>query len=362
VIPDHVVDGPADAPVVVLSSSLGTTGELWTHQVPALRRHFRVVRPEHRGHGGSPAPTGPYTIAQLGTDLIELLDHLAVERASLCGVSLGGMVSMWVAAHHPERVDRLVLACTAPALPPPDGWHERAELVRRQGVAVLLSGLMERWFADPAAAPRELVESMLTASDAEGYAACCEAIADMDQWADLPRIAAPTLVVAGAADPVTTPERSVAMQAAIPGAGLLVIPGAAHLANLERPEPFNAAVIAHLWGATAENGSRVRTDVLGAGHVGRSGDRDPDFIDFITRYAWGEIWTRPGLDRRTRSCITVAMLVAQSRWDELVLHLHGAIRNGVSRDELREVLLQTAIYCGVPAANTAFTIFERELP
>lgn len=361
-IPDHVVEGPEEAPIVVLSASLGTTADLWVHQVPVLRRRFRVVRTEHRGHGGAAAPTGPYTIAELGTDLVELLDSLGVERASFCGVSLGGMVSMWVAAHHPERVDRLVLACTAPALPPPDGWHERAELVRREGVAVLLPGLMERWFADPAAAPRELVESMLTASDAEGYAACCEALAGMDQWADLARIDAPTLVVAGAADAVTTPERSEAMRAAIPGAGLLVIPGAAHLANLERPHQFNAAVMAHLWGSVAENGQQVRTDVLGSGHVGRSADRDLDFIDFITRYAWGEIWTRPGLDRRTRSCITVAMLVAQSRWDELVLHLHGAINNGVSRDELREILLQSAIYCGVPAANTAFTIFERELP
>jgi 3-oxoadipate enol-lactonase/4-carboxymuconolactone decarboxylase len=361
VIPTHSVEGPDRAPVVVLISSLGTTGELWEPQVPALRRRFRVVRPEHRGHGGSTAPAGPYAIADLGRDLVELLDHLQVERASLCGVSLGGMVAMWVAAHHPDRVERLVLACTAPALPPASAWQERAALVRAEGVAGLLPTLLERWFADPERAPVELVSSMLAATDAEGYAACCEALAGMDLRADLAAITAPTLVIAGAADPVVPPRLAVELQEAIGGAGLVVLAGAAHLANLDRPEGFTDAVVRHLWGDAATRGSDVRREVLGADHVGRSADRDPDFVDLITRYAWGEIWTRPGLDRATRSCITIAMLVAQSRWEELPLHLHGALRNGLTREQVTEVLLQAAIYCGVPAANTAFTIAEREL-
>jgi 3-oxoadipate enol-lactonase/4-carboxymuconolactone decarboxylase len=183
----------------------------------------------------------------------------------------------------------------------------------------------------------------------------------MDLGPDLAAITAPTLVIAGAGDPVVPPSLAVALQGAIAGAGLVVIPGAAHLANLEQPAAFTAALVGHLWGDAAARGAEVRRDVLGTDHVTRSADRSPDFVDLITRYAWGEIWTRPGLDRRTRSCITIAMLVAQSRWEELPLHLHGALRNGLTREEIDEVLLQAAVYCGVPAANTAFTIAEREL-
>ena len=360
-IPAHTIEGPPDAPVVVLLPSLGTTGELWSPQLPVLRRRFRVVRPEHRGHGGGAAPPGPYAIADLGRDLVELLDHLEVERASLCGVSLGGMAAMWVAANHPERIDRLVLACTAPALPPAESWRERAATVRADGVEVLLPALLERWFTDRERAPLDLVTSMVATVDREGYAGCCEAIAGMDLRPDLAKISAPTLVIAGASDPVVPPAAAVDLQAAIAGAGLVVIPGAAHLANLEQPVVFNDVLVRHFWGDAAERGSEVRREVLGTDHVARSAERNADFLGLITRYAWGEIWTRPGLDRRTRSCITLAMLVAQSRWEELPLHLHGALRNGLTREEIDEVLLQAAVYCGVPAANTAFAIAEREL-
>jgi 3-oxoadipate enol-lactonase / 4-carboxymuconolactone decarboxylase len=360
-IPDFTIEGAEAGPVLVLLNSLGTTAELWTPQLHALHSFFRIVRPEHRGHGGGHAPPGPYSIGELASDIVDLLDHLGVEEASLCGVSLGGMVAMWFAAHHADRVDRVLLACTAPALPPASAWKERAAAVRAGGVDQLLPVLLERWFADPTTAPSDVVASMLSRTDPEGYAGCCDAIADMDLRPDLAAIKAPTLVVGGAADPVVPPAMAVALQEAIPGSALTILPRAGHLANLEQPAAFTRVMLAHLRGDAFDLGHQMRSAVLGPQHVAGSTERDPEFIDFITRYAWGEVWTRPGLDRATRSRITIAMLVAQSRWDELPLHLRGAVRNGVTREEIKEILLQAAIYCGVPAANTAFAIAEREL-
>ena len=368
-LPAYRIDGPPGAPVLVLANSLGTTSAMWEPQMPALTGRFRVVRYEHRGHGGSPAPPGPYRIGQLGADVLELIDAVGADRVSMCGISLGGMVAMWLAAHAPERIDRLVLACTAPHLPPAEPWIERAATVRAGGPSVLLDGLMGRWFTPGLGERRPemsgLVAGMLGQADAEGYAGCCEAIAAMDQRDDLGAIRAPTLVLAGAEDPVTPPATALAIQARIAGAGLVVLAGAAHLANLEQPASFGAAVVEHLAGAPAQRGRRVRAEVLGAAHVERSeaaaGAFTAPFTDFITRYAWGEIWTRPGLDRATRSCITLAMLVALGRFDELALHVRGARRNGLTNEQIGEVLLQSAVYCGAPAANHAFGVARQVL-
>lgn len=366
----HRLDGPDGAPLLVLSNSLGTTMDLWAPQVPALAQRFRILRYEHRGHGGTPAPAGPYHLADLGGDVLDLLDHLGEPTASVAGVSLGGMVALWLAVHHPDRVDRLVLACTAAHLPSPESWAERAANVRAEGVASLREGLLERWFPAGFVAARPdmaaLVTAMLEAADREGYAGCCEAIGAMDQRGDLGRVAAPTLVIAGADDPVTPPGVALELAGEIPGAGLLVLPGASHLANLAAPERFSAAVTEHVAGGTiTELGETTRRQVLGDRHVDRSaaGARpfSAPFTDLITRYAWGDIWTRPGLDRPVRSAITLAMLTALGRFDELALHVRGARRNGLTDEQIREVLLQAAVYCGVPAARSAFAVAEATL-
>jgi 3-oxoadipate enol-lactonase/4-carboxymuconolactone decarboxylase len=361
------LDGPEGAPVLVLSNSLGTSSAMWEPQMTAFTGHFRVLRYEHRGHGGSAAPPGPYTIAELVSDLIGFLDDLEIERASICGLSLGGMVAMGVAAAAPERVDRLVLACTAPRLAPAEQWVARAAEVRRSGTAAQLEGHVRRWFTPGFAADRpdvvRHIADMLAAVEAEGYASCCEAVGAMDQTADLGRITAPTLVVAAAHDPVVPPTLAVEVQQLLPSSSLVVLSSAAHLANVEQPARFNAAVLDHLAGPPAERGDRVRRDVLGDAHVERAAGQRTSFSgpfqELITRYAWGEIWTRPGLDRSTRSGITIAMLVALGRFDELAMHLRGALRNGLSADEIAEVLLQTAVYCGVPAANRAFAVAQQ---
>ncbi|MGH9047406.1 MAG: 3-oxoadipate enol-lactonase [Acidimicrobiales bacterium] len=360
------VDGPASAPALLLSNSLGTTTAMWDDQIAALSQRFRVVRYDHRGHGSSTASRGPYTMELLADDALAVLNDLEISSASLCGLSIGGAVAMWIAAHSPTRVERLVVCCSARRFPPPEQWVERAAMVRAGGTVALLDALMQRWFTPQAkdSAPlRSRVEAMLDAADREGYAGCCEALAHLDLTDDLVTISAPTLVLAGALDPATTPELVFEVAARIEHSGFVVVPDAAHLANMEQPARVTEALLSHLCGPATERGDAVRRQVLGAEHVERAAaiavPATAPFQELVGRVAWGEIWTRPGLDLRTRSCATVSMLVALGRFDELEMHLRGAERNGVTREELTEILLQTAIYCGFPAANRAFAVARR---
>jgi 3-oxoadipate enol-lactonase len=238
----HELVGPVDGPSVILSCSLGTDRSMFDPQIPALSRGNRVVRYDLRGHGSSPAPAGPYAISDLGEDLLALMDRLGIERASLCGVSIGAMTSIWVAAHAPERVDRLVLCCTSARFGPEaaEVYRARAVTVRRHTVDAVADGALERWFT-PAfrAAQPELMAQIrrgLTETSPEGYASCCEALAALDLLPVLGSIAAPTLVIAGAEDPATPPDHGRAIADGIPGARFELIEGAAHLANIEKAE------------------------------------------------------------------------------------------------------------------------------
>ena len=248
----HVVEGPPDAQALVLSPSLGTTYAMWDPQASPLAERFRVVRYDRRGHGRSPVATGPTTIAALGADVVELLDDLGLERVSFCGLSIGGMVGMWLAGNVPERVDRLVLCCTAPSLPPSQQWVDRAAVVRADGVAAIAEATLGRWFRPsfhdehPDVVAR--FRAMLVSTPAEGYAACCDALASVDLTPSLAAIAAPTLVVSGSDDVVAPPDSGAALAAAIPGARQVVVRDAAHIANVEQPRAFTEAVIEHLTG------------------------------------------------------------------------------------------------------------------
>jgi 3-oxoadipate enol-lactonase len=243
----HLLDGPAGAPVLVLPCSLGTTRELWQPQLAAFTRSFCVLRYEHRGHGGSPVPPGPYTIAELAQDALDLLDELGLERVSWCGLSLGGMVGMWLGANAPERLASLVLASTAARMQAPEVYSERAALVRERGVEAVADAVVARWFT--AAAPFELVarfREILLATPAEGYAGCCEALAAWDFRDRLADVSVPTLVLAGSEDEATPEPSTDLLAERIPGARLVALEGAAHLANLERPEAFARAALDHL--------------------------------------------------------------------------------------------------------------------
>ncbi len=246
----HRFEGPQSAGVVVLSNSLGTALRMWQPQAEALARGRRVLRYDLRGHGRSPVPPPPYSLADLGADLVALLDHHGIARASLGGVSLGGMVSMWVAAHAPERVERLALVSTSALLGPPEGWSARAAAVLEGGMAAVTDTVLERWFTPGfvAAQPEVVagVRAQLLSTPPEGYAACCGVVGSMDLRPDLGAIRAPTLVISAAQDPSTPPEHGRAIAAGIAGARFIELPRGAHLVNLETPTVVTELLLEHL--------------------------------------------------------------------------------------------------------------------
>jgi 3-oxoadipate enol-lactonase len=238
-----------DGPPLVLMGSIGSSVAMWEPQLPALADRFRVVRVDHRGHGRSPVPPGPYTIADLGADVLALLDHLGEREAALCGLSLGGMVGMWVAAHAPERVSALALLATSAYLGP-GLWEQRIAAVEAGGMAAIADGAIARWFTPGfrARRPEQVARfsAMLQATPPAGYVGCCAAIRDMDQRADVAKISAPTLVMVGADDVATPPAHARDLAERIAGARLEEVPGAAHLMNVERPDTVNHHLLDHL--------------------------------------------------------------------------------------------------------------------
>jgi 3-oxoadipate enol-lactonase/4-carboxymuconolactone decarboxylase len=364
-------DGPPDAPVLVLLNSIGTSSQMWTPCTGPLAERFRVIRVDTRGHGDSPpSPPGTEcTLADLGRDVLGVLDEIGVERAHLAGLSLGGITALWLAIHHPQRVARLAVLCAAAHLPPASGWHERAAAVRAGGMAAIADIPQRLWItAGLAARDPELLarlQGMQAAVDPDSYAQCCEALAGTDLRADLGRVAASTLLVAGADDPAAPPEKLRAIADAVPGARLQVISSAAHIATVEQPAAITQALLTHFGAhspdpATLAAGYATRRAVLGDEHVDRAiaaaTDLTAPFQEFLTRYAWGEVWSRPGLPRRDRSIATLAALVSLGAEHEIAMHVRAAVRNGLTEAEIGEVLLHTALYAGLPRANRAFAI------
>lgn len=360
----HRAEGAPTAPVLILGPSLGTSTALWDEVAPELSISHRVVRWDLPGHGGSASDLiGPgATVADLASLVLALADSLGIDRFSYAGVSLGGAVGLHLAAHHPERVESLAVVCSSARFGEPGPWLERAALVREQGMGPIAETSGARWFTPGFSVPA-LVEGIRTV-DPAGYAACCEALSAYDLRSDLATVSAPTLVIAGREDPATPPAHAREIADGIPGATLTEIAGASHLAPAERPEEVLTALRAHFTGG-AERGIAVRRQVLGDAHVDRAQSRTTPFTarfqDFISRYAWGEIWTDDTLARRERSMITMTALVAHGHYDELAMHIRAARRNGLTPEEIGAVLLQTAVYCGVPAANSAFAVAQKVL-
>ena len=245
---NHEIAG--NGPVLLMGGSLGTTLAMWERQMPLADR-LRLVRLDHRGHGGSPVPPGPYEIADLGRDVLALMDSLGLERASWCGTSIGGMVGIWLGANAPERIERLILMCTSAHMPPASAWRERAAAVLEAGSPdVVADAVVERWLTPAYAAEnpgvRAELRAMLAGTAADGYAACCGAIERMDLRDQLPRITAPALVISGSDDPATPLEHQRLIAAAIPGARHEVVGPAAHMAAVEQHEAVNRLIAEHM--------------------------------------------------------------------------------------------------------------------
>jgi len=364
------LEGSEGKPVLVLSHSIGADHAMWELQATDLYPHFQVLRYDVRGHGASDAPKGDYSIEDLGRDVLGLTDALKLSEFAFCGLSLGGAIGQWLAIHAPSRVTRLVLASTSPKFGPRANWDARRKAVLEGGMAAVIDLVMQRFFSSETLARgdayAQAVRSVILGTDPIGYAGCCAALRDLDTTQMLGQIHVPTLVIVGDRD-VATPwsGHGEILAREIPGTQAVHLP-AAHLSNLERPRSFTAALLNFLQlqsetkSDPLQAGFEVRRAVLGAEHVDRSiaatTEFNREFQELITRYAWGTIWTRPGLDRRTRRLLVLSVTAALGRWEEFRLHLRAGLAHELEPCDLQEVLLQVAVYAGVPAANTGFHI------
>lgn len=376
-----------ELPLLVLGPSLGTSATtLWAACARELTDAFDVVAWDLPGHGHNRSvPEEPFTMAELAAGVLSVVDDLLTQRGEpgarfhYAGDSVGGAVGLQLLLDAPDRVQDAVLLCTGARIGTPESWAERVEQVRASGTPSLVSASAERWFGagflerEPEQGSA-LLHALSDAAD-EGYAQVCRALAGFDVRDRLDRIAAPVLAVAGAEDAVCPPEMLREIADGVADGGYAELAGVAHLAPAEAPVAVARLLRAHFLGEQSlgeqglgeeqpvpdlSPGMTVRREVLGDAHVDRSiaatTDFTRDFQELITAYAWGEIWTRPGLDRRSRSMITLTAMIARGHHEELAMHVRAALRNGLTVAEIKEVLLQSAIYCGVPDANTAFRI------
>ena len=237
--------GDTDKPALIFSNSLGTNLSMWQQQLDYFQAHFFVICYDTRGHGSSSAPPGPYTLEQLGLDVINLLDHLKIQTASFCGISMGGLTGQWLAIRYPERFNHVVVCNTAAKIGQEQAWLERASLVREQGLKPIAATAASRWFTEPFIQSQTAIvkhlSNDLAAGSSEGYASCCEALAKADLRDQLKEIKVPVLIVAGTADPVTTVEDAEFMLERIPNAQLVKI-NASHISNIEQPEIFKQII------------------------------------------------------------------------------------------------------------------------
>lgn len=369
--------GTAGRPPLVLGPSLGTAVEpLWRGVVELLPEDFEVYGWDLPGHGAAPAATGAFTVADVATAVAGHVDQVggADRPVHYSGDSFGGAVGLCLLLDHPRLIGTATLCCTGAKIATAESWTDRAALVRADGTAAVVDGSRQRWFAPGFADARPDVAGPLLAQlsevDDESYARACDALADFDVRDRLAEIAAPVLAVAGRHDAATPLAALRQIATGVRDGELVVIEDAAHLVPAETPARVAELIVRHALRPRTEAGVRaagmtVRREVLGDEHVDRAVARTDDvtreFQSLITQYAWGSIWTRPGLARRERSLVTLSALVALGHDEELAMHLRAARRNGLTNDEIKEALLQMAIYCGVPAVNTAFRIAQRVL-
>jgi 3-oxoadipate enol-lactonase / 4-carboxymuconolactone decarboxylase len=363
--------GPTGAGLLLLGPSVGTSAAtLWGAAAERLAEHIHVVGWDLPGHGGSPAAA--FRMPDLAAGVLALADHIMPGAAfHYAGDSIGGAVGLQLLLDAPERLRSATLLCTGAVIGRPEDWAARAATVRASGTDAVVDLARQRWFAAGFIDRRPAVVSALLdalrGTDDESYAQACEALADFDVTNRLAEITTPVLAVAGAEDISTPPDGLQRIASGVKDGRMVVLDGVGHLAPAEAPDRVADLILGQLAprDRVYDAGMAVRREVLGDAHVDRAvaatTEFTADFQDLITRYAWGSIWTRPGLDRRSRSLITLTALVARGHLEELAMHVRAARRNGLTNDEIKELLLQTAIYCGVPDANTAFRIANQVL-
>ena len=381
----------AELPLLVLGPSIGTSARtLWTDCAAGLTEVFDVVAWDLPGHGyNHSVPEESFTMAELAQGVLDVVSEILEQRDqyggsfAYAGDSVGGCVGLQLLLDHPGRVHAAVLLCTGAKIGEAAMWAGRIGQVSVSGTPVMVSGSAERWFGpgflDRSPGTGSALLHALQDADDRGYMQVCEALAHFDVRDQLGKIDVPVLAVAGSEDASTPTDNLREIAEGVQHGRLVELEGVAHLAPAEAPAEVARLIRQHVLGevggesqpdgttrgASYDAGMAVRRAVLGDTHVDRATANATDFTrefqDFITEYAWGGIWTRPGLDRRSRSLITLTALIARGHHEEFAMHVRAARTNGLTNDEIKELILQSAIYCGVPDANTAFRIAQRVL-
>lgn len=361
----------------VFVNSLGTDFRIWDGVVDRLKPYGSILRFDKPGHGLSDLPTTARTITDYMHDAVGLMDALHIDRCVLVGLSIGGIIAQRFALTYPERIEKLVLSNTGPKIGNADGWNERIQTVTERGMEAIVEGVLARWFPLPfqQAQPAELsgYRRMVAQTAPVGYNRACEAIRDEDLTDQIHQITIPTLCLGGTDDLSTPPDMVQAMALQIPGARYELIDGAGHIPCAQMPETVAWLLLDFINSAPDlsdryQTGMQTRRAVLGHAHVDRAEanktEFDADFQRYITESAWGSVWSRPGLTYRERSLITISLLTALGHDAELALHLRATRNTGATPDDVKEALLQTAVYAGVPATNSALqlakAIFDEE--
>jgi 3-oxoadipate enol-lactonase/4-carboxymuconolactone decarboxylase len=368
--------GEAGLPAVLFAHPLGMSQAVWSDVIEALRGRYRCISWDLPGHGASAPVDAAIDASDLGRDALALLDHLDIERCHFVGTSIGGVIGQALLLDAADRLQNVVLTNTGAVIGTPDAWNERAERVRREGLAAIAAELSQRWFADAykrdAAAAVKGWTTQLARTDDESYARLCELLGATDFRGRLDGVDSPVQLVAGAEDPATPPDTLAALGQEIPAASLDTINAVAHVPSVEAPGEFAARLPGWLGSSEAaasapvtyDEGLATRKSVLGSEHVERASQSattlDAPFQALITRFAWGELWSNPDLSRTQRSLVTIAVLAALGRDGELVLHLKTAKRIGVTEAQLRQSLMHVAVYAGVPASNHAFKLAKEQ--
>ncbi len=367
----YALTGPEGADTLVFINSLGTDFRVWDRVMAILPAGFRVLRYDKRGHGLSSSADDTMQITDYSADLASLMDHLGLKAATIVGLSIGGMIALGLSTLRADLIKSLVLLDTGHRIGTPDAWASRMAAIQANGIASIADAVMERWFspeyrtksADDVAGWK----TMLVRTPEAGYVTACGAIRDADLEPAARALTVPTTCIVGSTDGSTPPELVKSLADLIPGSRFELIEGPAHLPCIETPKIFTDLLLAHLKSVNAitdrfATGMKTRRAVLGDAHVDRAEANktnfDVDFQTFITEGAWGSVWSRPGLTRRERSLVTLALLAALGHHEEVAMHTRAARNTGTTLDDIKEALLHVAVYGGVPAANTAFRIVK----
>lgn len=354
----------------VFANSLGTDFRIWDEVVERLQAYGSILRFDKPGHGLSEIPKTALSIGDYVADVIGLLDMLDIQKCVFVGLSIGGIIGQRLALMHPERIEKLVLSNTGPQIGTVDSWNTRIKTVQEQGMAAVSDAVLQRWFPahfqETHVAELAGYRAMIEQTSPVGYVRACEAIRDEDLTTQIQAIQTPTLCIGGTNDGSTPPELVRAMAATIPNAHCKIIEGAGHIPCVQMPETVANFIIEFMdqtdepAGGLYEMGMKTRRAVLGNTHVDRAEaaktDFDADFQRYITENAWGGIWSRPGLTHRERSLITIALLAALGHEAELTMHIRATRNTGATPDDVKEVLMHTAVYAGVPVTNGAMKI------